>query len=205
MTALEPAILFGFVLASAVIIIVPGPTVTVIIANSIRHGARAGLLNVVGTQLGMAMMVLIVAYGLDVITTSLAFVFDWLRLIGAAYLIWLGWKLLRSDGSLGASSDQSSKRSFFWQGFFVIWSNPKALLFIGAFIPQFVSQTGDPFAETLLLGFIFMIVGTVFDGAYAIAAGKAGGVLTRRNIRTTEVVGGSLLIAGGAWLALDRS
>ena len=201
----DPWVLLPYTLACAAIVVVPGPSVTVIIANSMRAGARAGLANVAGTQAGLAIMITLVAFGLDIITTSLAFLFDWLRFLGAAYLIWLGYKLLRSDGSLDQAGGERPRGSYFWQGFLVIWSNPKALLFFGAFIPQFVEPGGQAVLQTLVLGGIFMAVATILDGGYALVAGKAGRLLTRRNIRTTEVTGGSLLIGGGLWLALSKN
>ncbi len=140
-------------LASVAIVIVPGPTVTVIIANSLRHGARAGLLNVAGTQLGIALMVLVLAFGLSAVVTFLGSAFFWLKLAGAAYLVWLGIRLWRSDGTLGAANGgRRPAGSFFWQGFIVIWSNPKALFFFGAFLPQFIDPAGNAILQTMLLG-----------------------------------------------------
>ena len=90
----------AYVLACFVITIIPGPTVTLIVANSLAHGTRSGLLNVAGTQLGLGLMMLVLIVGLSSIIATMGVWFDWLRFIGAAYLIWLGWKLLRSTGSL---------------------------------------------------------------------------------------------------------
>jgi homoserine/homoserine lactone efflux protein len=149
----EATVLATYVLASFLIIVVPGPTVTVIIANSLRHGARAGLLNVVGTQFGLITMIAVLAAGLSAIVAAMGSVFEVLRLIGAAYLIWLGIKLWRSDGRLG--SEDPGRRpfgSFVLQGFVVIWSNPKALFFFGAFIPQFIDPAGNPATQTLIFG-----------------------------------------------------
>lgn len=192
-----------FVLACVVVVIVPGPTVTVIIANSLRSGARAGLLNVAGTQAGLLGMLLIVATGLELIVAQMALVFDWIRVIGAAYLVWLGVKLLRSGGRL-RKAEAPRGGSFFWQGFVVIWSNPKALLFLGAFIPQFVDPTGDPATQTFLLGGTFMLVATLLDGCYALVSGRAGQWFSQANVRKVELASGSLLIAGGLWLAFAR-
>lgn len=195
----------AYVLACIVVVVVPGPTVTVIIANSLRNGSRAGFLNVAGTQAGLAMMLAVLALGLQVVVESLGHVFEWVKLAGAAYLVWLGIKLLRSDGSLGeAASQAKSGNSFFWQGFLVILSNPKALLFFGAFIPQFIDPAGNAILQTVLLGATFMAVASVLDGAYAVAAGRAKGVLARRNVRRIEIASGSLLIGGGLWLAIQR-
>src|SRR5687767_7037780 len=88
-------IYLAYVLACVLITLVPGPTVTVIIANSLAHGARAGLLNVAGTQLGLALMMLTLIVGLASVIEAMGWLFDWLRIAGAIYLAWLGWKLIR--------------------------------------------------------------------------------------------------------------
>lgn len=195
-----------YVAASIVVVIVPGPTVTVIIANSLRAGAGAGLMNVVGTQVGLFLMIGVLAVGLETIVTQAAGVFDVLRLVGAAYLVWLGVKMWRSDGRLGeAGAGQArSHLQYAWQGFLVIWSNPKALVFFGAFIPQFVDPAGSAALQVVLLGLTFMAVALVLDGAYAVAAGRTGALVSRRNVRWLERISGSFLIGGGLWLALSR-
>jgi len=200
-----------FLFACFVIVIVPGPTVTVIIANSLRKGAWAGLMNVAGTQAGLVPMILVVAFGLETVVAVVGEAFFWIKLVGAAYLVWLGISLLRSDGSLGqakagmAKAKEVSLSGYFWQGFLVIWSNPKALFFFGAFIPQFVNPaSGDAFTQTLLLGLTFIAVATVCDGTYALLAGKAGSMLTRSRVRLLEIGSGLCLIGGGIWLALAR-
>ena len=88
----------------------PGPTVTLVIANSLRHGPRAGLLNVAGTQLGLAIMIGVVGIGLTSLIEVMGHWFDWLRLAGAAYLVWLGWKMFRSTrcGRRGATSRRAA-------------------------------------------------------------------------------------------------
>jgi len=198
-------ILLPFTAACIAIAIVPGPSVTLIIANSLRHGTRAGLLSVAGTQIGLAMMLAVLAAGLSTIIEHMGWIFDWLRLFGAAYLIWLGIKLWRSDGKLGSTDDSaSSHKNFFWEGLLVVLSNPKALLFFGAFIPQFVNPTGNPVFQTLLLGGMFMITATVLDSGYALAAGQAGRWMTGTKVRLLERISGSFLIGGGLWLAFNR-
>src|SRR5688572_18975525 len=123
----------AYVLACAVITLIPGPTVTVIVANSLAHGARAGLLNVAGTQLGLALMMAILVVGLSSVIAAMGWLFDWLRLAGAAYLVWLGWKLVRSPDALAKPGAAAAPRGgFFLQGFLVLMANPKALLWFGA-------------------------------------------------------------------------
>lgn len=201
----DHAALISYIVACFVIVIVPGPSVTVIIANSMRHGARAGLLNVLGTQIGLVLMIAVLAFGLAAAVSAMGSLFEVLRLVGAAYLIWLGIRMWRSDGTLaGADALPRARRSFVLQGFIVIWSNPKALLFFGAFIPQFVDPAGDPVWQTLALGGIFMATATVCDSLYAFAAGGAGAKLTRARVRLAERISGTCLVGGGLWLALSR-
>lgn len=193
-----------YVAACVAIVIVPGPSVTVIIANSLAHGSRAGLLNVAGTQVGLAVMMGVLIAGLSAIVTQASLVFDILRIVGACYLIWLGFKLWRSDGNLGAANAAPAGKNFFMQGFWVVLSNPKALLFFGAFIPQFIEPTGDAAFQTMWLAVTFMVVALILDGGYAVAAGWAGSRLTQSRIRLVERMSGSFLIAGGIWLMLTR-
>lgn len=196
----------AYIAASVLIVIVPGPTVTVIVANSLAHGARAGLLNVAGTQLGLALMIGVLLVGLTSIIETMGWWFDWLRLAGAAYLIWIGYKLIRSSGTIDAGDSAPTPRGgFFLQGFLVILSNPKALLFFGAFIPQFVDPSRDYVLQVILLGATFMAVATVLDATYAVLSGGAGAFLTRQRVRLVSRISGAFLIGGGVWLALTRA
>jgi threonine/homoserine/homoserine lactone efflux protein len=203
---IEPTAYLTFLLACVAVVIVPGPTVTVIIANSLRYGTRSGLANVAGTQAGLAVMLVVLAAGLQAVVEVLGLVFEIVKLVGAAYLIYLGARMLLNRSSLNTDPDSvpEPRRSFFWQGVLVIWANPKALLFFGAFIPQFVQPQGDVVLQTLLLGGTFMAVATVFDGGYAVLAGSAGRWLTRGRVRLLEIFGGTALMGGGVWLALTR-
>lgn len=195
----------AYVVACVLIAIIPGPTVTVIIGNSLKHGPRAGLLNVAGTQLGLALMMLTLVVGLSSVIAAMGSLFDWLRYAGAGYLVWLGWKLLRSPDVLADESAASAPRGgFFLQGFLVIMANPKALLFFGAFIPQFIDPKGHYVAQIALLGVTAMLIALVSDGAYAVLVGRAGVLLSRKRVRLVSRLSGACLIGGGLWLALTR-
>jgi homoserine/homoserine lactone efflux protein len=183
-------------------VIVPGPTVTVIIANSLRHGARAGLLNVAGTQAGLLIWLAVAVLGLASAIEFMGVWFDVLRIAGAAYLVWLGIKLIRSKGELLAAERSRPHGSFFLQGLMVILSNPKVLLVFGALIPQFIVPEGDYVRQLMFLGVTFMVVATIFDSLYAFLAGGAGAWPSRTRIRAIETVSGLCLIGGGVWLAL---
>jgi homoserine/homoserine lactone efflux protein len=194
---------FTFCIAAAALAFVPGPTVTVIIANSLRYGAKAGLLNVAGTQAGVVIWLAIAAAGLNAAIQLMGVWFDALRYAGAAYLIWMGIKLLRSNGDLAVAIDRARPGgSFFLQGFIVIMSNPKMLVLFGALIPPFLSKDGDMMQQTLLLGITFALIAAVGDTCYALMAGRAGAWLSRSRIRAIEIFSGLCLSLGGVWLAL---
>jgi len=195
----------AYVVACFVITIIPGPTVTLIVANSLTHGTRAGLLNMAGTQLGLGLMMLVLVVGLSSIIATMGYWFDWLRFVGAAYLIWLGWKLLRSSGGFAQPGHAPVPRGgFSLQGLLVALGNPKALLWFGAFIPQFVDPNGNYVGQVVLLGLTAMAVAAISDGGYAILAGRTGRLLSRRRVLLVSRLSGACLIGGGAWLALAR-
>jgi len=195
----------AFLVACLVIIIVPGPTVTLVIANSLRHGRRAGLLNVAGTQVGLAIMIGIVGIGLTSLIEAMGHWFDWLRLAGAAYLVWLGWKMIRSsgDGTVG-EAPRPPPGGFVMQGAIVALSNPKTLLFFGAFFPQFIDPARDQGLQIAIMGVTAMLFAAISDSAYAIASGRAGRALSARRVRLLSRASGGFLIGGGVWLALSR-
>jgi len=196
----------AYIFACAVIAVIPGPTVTVIIANSLRYGARAGLLNVAGTQLGLGLMMLILIVGLSSVIAAMGWLFDWLRWAGAAYLVWLGYKLLRSPEAIAqAGSAPAPRGGFLLQGFLVLMANPKALLWFGAFIPQFVDPTANYVGQIIGLSLTAMAVALVTDGAYAVLTGRAGAFLSRKRVRLVSRLSGVFLIGGGIWLALTRA
>jgi threonine/homoserine/homoserine lactone efflux protein len=196
----------AYLLACLIIILVPGPTVTLIIANSIRHGSRAGLANVAGTQAGLAIMIAIVGIGLTSLMEGLGHWFEWVRLLGAAYLIWMGIQMFRSKGSLNPDGTARKPRGgFFLQGLLVALSNPKTLVFFGAFFPQFIDPAGNHTLQITIMGLTAMLCAAVSDSAYALAAGRAGRLLSAGRIKLLSRVSGSFLVGGGVWLATSKA
>jgi homoserine/homoserine lactone efflux protein len=194
----------AYLVACLVVIIVPGPTVTLILANSMRHGTRAGLMNVLGTQIGLAVMIGVVGIGLTSLIEAMGHWFDWLRLAGAAYLAWLGWKMIRSSGAAADGKVRSPRGGFVMQGALVALSNPKTLLFFGAFFPQFIDPARDHGLQILIMGLTAMLFAAISDSAYALASGRAGRMLSARRVRWMTRASGGFLIGGGVWLALSR-
>lgn len=196
--------LLAYAAACLVLAIVPGPTVTVIIASSLARGTKAGLMNILGTQIGMLTMVIVVAFGLEAVLNFMSFAFDWIKLAGAAYLIWIGVNMLRSDGRLGAGAagPQRTPLQDATRGFLVIWSNPKALIFLGALLPQFVDKSQPTFPQIVILGLIFMTIASMTDSMYAVLAGRMRHLLSAARVKVVSRISGVVLICGGLWLSL---
>ena len=192
-----------YCLACFVVVIVPGPTVTLIIANTLSFGTRAGIFNVVGTQLGLILMIGLLAIGFQVVTQQLEWFLIVIRLLGAIYLVWLGYKIFTSPSLMKKVSDKKYfNNKFVLQGFLVIWSNPKAFLFLGAFIPQFLDINQLTEFQIIYLGLLFMLIGAIFDSAYAFVFGKFKNLMSSSHLKFLNRIGGSLLALLGLWLAI---
>lgn len=202
---IDPAILLPYVLACLLFAVIPGPSVSVVIANSLAGGTRAGLFTILGTALSMVSMVFIVAVGLEAVMNLVSGAFEIIKLAGAAYLVWIGWKMFRSTGQLDmADGYRLPIGRYMWQGAVTNWSNPKTLLFLSAFLPQFIDLTRPAFGQIMALGLICMAIAACSDSVYAIAAGQARHLLTAARVRMVNRVSGVILMAGGIWLALQK-
>ena len=190
-----------FLLASFLVVVVPGPTVSLIIANSLKSGMRAGILNVVGTQIGLIILILLLALGFKAISPFLEDVIKVVRIIGAVYLMTLGYLSFTSK-TLSDNLEKLNKfdKKFILQGLIVILSNPKAFLFLGAFIPQFIDINQPIGSQIIYFGILFMIVGAIFDGMYAVIFGKFREIIINKYINTLNKLGGTLLFFVGLWL-----
>jgi len=193
-----------YCLACFVVVIVPGPTVTLIIANTLAFGTRAGILNVVGTQLGLILMIGLLAIGFQFISQQLDWLLVIIRYLGAIYLIWFGYKLFTSRSLVAEITNKKySHKEFIIQGFLVIWSNPKAFLFLGAFIPQFLDFNQSTGIQIILLGLLFMFIGSIFDSAYAVVFGKFRNLVSSKYLTLLNRIGGGLLALLGFWLVIS--
>jgi threonine/homoserine/homoserine lactone efflux protein len=196
----------AFVVACIALARIPGPVVTLVIANGLRHGTRAALTNIAGVQAGLAIVIGIVAVGLTSLMATMGYWFDWVRFAGAAYLVWLGIKLIRAPiAGVEEQAPAPPRGGFFLQGLLVALSNPKLLVFFGAFIPQFMDMNHDHFSQVALLGVTFMITAGMTDATYALLAGRARLFFSARRTRLLSRVSGGFMIGGGIWLALTRA
>ncbi|THD64194.1 MAG: LysE family translocator [Bradyrhizobium sp.] len=197
----------AFVAACIALALLPGPVVTLVIANGLRYGTRAALTNIAGVQAGLTIVIGIVAVGLTSLMATMGYWFDWVRFAGAAYLVWLGIKLVRFpvEGVNAESPPAPPRGGFFLQGFLVLLSNPKVLVFFGAFIPQFMDMSRDHFSQVTLLGITFMVIAGMTDAVYALLAGRARRFFSARRTRLLSRISGGFMIGGGVWLALTRA
>lgn len=197
----------AFVLASAVLILVPGPNVTLLVATSLAYGARRALATLAGTSAAIALQLLITALGMTSLMALLASGFEWLRWAGVAYLIWLGIRQWRAAPVALEDVDPQAvpARTLFWHGFLVSATNPKTWLFYAAFFPQFVAPASPAGPQLALLCATFLMLATLLDGSYALLAGRLRTFFRgQRRARLRNRVTGSLLIGAGLGLALAR-
>ena len=169
-----------FVVAALVLLITPGPAVLYIVARTIDQGRRAGLVSMLGVHVGTLVHVAAAAAGLSAVLAASAAAFGAVKLLGAAYLIYLGVRrlLARPSPSTPAAGRQPRLRRAFLDGVVVNVLNPKTALFFLAFLPQFVDASrGHIGGQVLVLGLVFVGLGLITDGGYAFTAGTAAGWL----------------------------
>jgi threonine/homoserine/homoserine lactone efflux protein len=193
----------AFVAATAVLILIPGPSVALIVANSVAHGPRYGLVTVAGTATAVVVQLFLTVAGMTTFLTVMANWFEWLRWIGVAYLIYLGIRAWRAPAvDLTKAKPQArSARGIFLRGSLVALTNPKTLLFYGAFFPQFVSVGGDLMTQLTLLAVTFLVIEVTLDSCWALLAGRFRAVLAVNGKLRNRVTGG-LLMGAGAGLAM---
>jgi threonine/homoserine/homoserine lactone efflux protein len=197
----------AFVAATVVLILVPGPNVALIVANSLKHGARYGLVTVAGTSATQAVQLAFVVFGFAAVMAAMGAAFEWIRWIGVAYLVFLGIQALRApaDALDQPAAPRKSVRLMFGEAVLVSATNPKVLLFYGAFFPQFV-DTGRPIvAQLALLAVTFWIIAVLLDSGWALAAGRLRPMLAGAGRWRHRVTGGVLLTAAVALAAVRRA
>jgi homoserine/homoserine lactone efflux protein len=195
----------AFVLACVVLIVIPGPNVALIVANSVAHGARFGLLTVAGTSSAVVVQLSLTVLGASAVLNFLAASFDWLRWLGVVYLVWLGiaaWRAAAVDLARVRPQARSAQRILV-RGFLVGLTNPKTLLFYGAFLPQFITPGPTAPDQLLLLAVSFLVVAVVLDSAWALLAGRLR-MLLMAHVRLRNRLTGGLLVGAGVGLALAR-
>jgi homoserine/homoserine lactone efflux protein len=194
----------AFLLITAVLVITPGPIVTLVIATGAREGMRAALTTVVGTTLGNAVLLAAIAFGLSWVVRNAATLFEILRWLGAAYLIWLGIQAWRHAGESDAASLPRG-HVHVWRGFAVALSNPKTIAFFTAFLPQFVDPALPVEPQLAVMCAISVVLAALTDSGWAVAAGLGRAWFMQSwRAKLLGRLSGVALIGGGVWLSLAR-
>lgn len=199
-----------FALASFILIAVPGPSVLFVVSRGVSLGRRAALLTVIGNTGGLYTQVLLVAVGLGALVEQSAVVYGTVKFGGAAYLIYLGISTLRNHRPLAEALDLTSEpkphTSLIRDGFIVGLANPKTIVFLSAFLTQFINPVGSPAATQIAtLGLLFAAIALISDGAWGLFAGTARAWLARspRRLGLLGKGSGFVMLALGLRLAIS--
>lgn len=205
---MSPELILAFVATCILLGLTPGPNMSLIVANTLSHGLGAGLVTLAGTSTGLALLVAGAALGMSSVMVFMSEWFDVIRWIGALYLVYLGARqlwLFRRRGVDGALPPVSGSRgSWYAQGVLVSLSNPKVLLFLGAFLPQFVDPARDPVWQLSVLAVLFVVVLVLVDVGYTFAVARARATFDKAKLRFLDGAAGVLLLLGGLALAMAR-
>ena len=195
----------AFVVAASVILIVPGPTILLVISQAVAHGRKSVLPLVMGVLFGDFTAMTFSLAGLGAVMSASASLFTVFKWIGAIYLAYLGIKLWRSppeNRSTPAPEIRASSLSLMKRSFLVTALNPKSIAFFVAFLPQFVDPLAPVVPQLLVLGGTFLLLATVNAALYAIFAGQLGDTMKNRTVRKWfHRCGGSVLIGAGIFTA----
>lgn len=200
----------AFAITALVVIVIPGPSVLFVVARALASGRRVAVVSIVGNALGEFVQVIGVAFGVGTLVERSVAAFTILKLVGGAYLIYLGVKTFRQRRSLGvalaAAPEPSSDTLSFVQGITVGVTNPKTVVFLAAILPQFVSRAaGHVPGQILFLGAVFAAIAIVSDTVWALAAGgfRAWFARSPRRLELIGGAGGLAIVAVGAGILVS--
>ena len=195
-----------FVAATAIMIFLPGPSVILTVAHGVSFGWRRALVTVAGATAGVGVQLAIATIGLVSVLQIMAEAFEWLRWAGAFYLVYLGIRQWRSAGlPTDIAAPAAARKNLFLQGLIVTIPNPKSLIFIAAFLPQFLDPVRPIWTQLAIIVPTFLVITFLVTGVWAMAAGHARRYLSSaRARRRVARLSGGLLITAGVGLALAR-
>ena len=198
----------AFAVASAILLVIPGPTVLLVVSYALGQGWRAALPVAIGVALGDFTAMTLSLLGIGALLAASATLFTALKLIGAAYLVWLGVKLWRAGDALDADphTELASRTRMLAHAWLVTALNPKSITFFVAFLPQFVSPSVDFLTQMVVFEATFLVLAFANALGYALIASRARAVARNpRAIRAFNRIGGGLLIGAGAVAAAVRT
>ena len=195
----------GFLLAAVLIAITPGPGAVLSMSIGMRYGYRSALLAILGLQAALLLQLVVVALGLGALLAASETAFGLLKLAGAAYLIWLGVQKWRAPvAAVVAASGDLSKRGLFVQGLLVNLTNPKAIVFIGALVPQFIDPAQPVAAQYAVIAATLCATDVIVMSGYAVLALQMGRWLGEaRHVRWQNRIFGAVFVTAGSMLAVS--
>ncbi len=198
----------AYVAASAIVLIVPGPTILTVISYSIAHGRRATPAVVPGVALGDSTALAVSLLGLGALLAASASLFTAVKLVGGLYLVYLGVKMLHAGitaKGLAMRAAPDPRRKMFLNTYIVTALNPKSIMFFVAFLPQFVDRSANVTQQLWLLAVTFVVMATLNSSMYSLFAASAHRLLSSPMAqRRLNLLGGSILTAAGVWALLAR-
>lgn len=201
-------LLLAFIAACVLLGLTPGPNMALIVANTLAGGLRRGLITLTGTATGLALLVAAAAAGMTSVMVFMSAWFDIVRWIGAVYLVYLGarqlWQLRRRGRGTTPGAPTPPSGNSFLQGLLVSLSNPKVVLFLGAFLPQFVDAGSDPVAQLVVLAVLFVVILSMVDVVTTLMVARARATFGASHLRLLDATSGVFLLLGGAALAAMR-
>jgi len=201
---MNPELFTAFVLITLVLIVAPGPIVTLVVSTGATQGLRAALTTVAGTTFGNVLLLTAIGLGLDWVHAHADLLFEALRWTGAAYIVWLGVQAWRRAGEARQRAAERS-RARFVRGLVVALSNPKTIVFFTAFLPQFVDPRLPAGPQLAAMCAVSVGLAAVTDSAWAIASGLGRAWLMKpARAKFLERLSGTVLIGGGVWLFVAR-
>jgi threonine/homoserine/homoserine lactone efflux protein len=193
----------GFLLLTIVLVLTPGPIVTLVISTGATKGTRAALVTVAGTSSGNAVLIAAIALGLSWVLANAVWLFELLRWAGAAYLIYLGIQAWRKAGVPKPALE--GDQVHFWRGFLVALANPKTIAFFTAFLPQFVDPALPAAHQLWVMCAVTVVVAALSDSCWAIASGFGRAWFMKpARAKLLGRISGVTLVGGGLWLSLAR-
>jgi len=202
---MDISLYISFLILSVGIIIIPGPNVLIIVSTSLQHGKTRGLQTVAGTSIAMLIQLILAAISTKLFIQFLSDGFIILKYCGVAYLLYLGISHLKAAFYSKALTEQLSTSASFTRGFLVSLTNPKTILFFGAFLPQFISPNGDYLFQMSILSISFLVMAIALDSCYALLSVRLKPLLEQRNLyQLQNSVTGILLLGASTWLATTR-
>lgn len=198
-----------FMSATLALALTPGPDLLYIATRSASEGRTAGVVSVLGVSLGLVIHTLALAFGFSALLTAVPMAYEVIRWAGAAYLVYLGARLLLRPAQFAVQDENSPSglRTVFIQGLLTNVLNPKVALFFLAFLPQFVDPAAGPIVlQLLLLGFLFNLLGSLVNLSVALLANRSTSWF-RQRLRSGSVlqrISGCVFVALGARLVLSE-